>query len=94
VATVLPSNNNNSLNSSESLVSFSGIYMLFLSFKRKCIYIIPLLGSNMNKEVRRIIKQIEKQTRNPNIEYYDTLNTLYFELYLCIDQIVKGYEEE
>jgi hypothetical protein len=46
----------------------------------------------MNKEVRRIIKQIEKQINHPNVEFYDTLNTLYFELYLEIDEILKDKE--
>ena len=42
--------------------------------------------------VRRIIKQIEKQIKHPHVEFYDTLNTLYFELYLEIDEILKDQE--
>ena len=68
MATVLPSNNNNSLNSSGLLVSFSGIYMLFLRFKRECIYIIALLGSNMDKET---IERIEKMIKQAVQDMFD-----------------------
>ena len=68
MATVLASNNNNSLNFSGSLISFSGIYMLFLRFKRKCIYIIAFLGTNMDKET---IERIENMIRQAIKDMFD-----------------------
>ena len=42
--------------------------MLFLRFKRKCIYIIALLGSNMDKET---IERIEKMIKNAVQDMFD-----------------------
>ena len=87
MATVLPSNNNNSLNSSESLVSFSGIYMLFLRFKRKCIYIIASLGSNMEDKAQKILDKLEGllewHSQEKDTPLYQEIRVLlrYYELY-------------
>jgi len=45
--------------------------MLFLRFKRECIYIIALLGSNMDKEtIERIDKMIRKAVQDIFDENY------------------------
>ena len=87
MATVLASNNNNSLNSSGLLVSFSGIYMLFLRFKRKCIYIIAYLGSNMEDKAQKILDKLERllewHSHEKDTPLYQEIRVLlrYYELY-------------